>query len=104
MRNALSSFLVLLALSSSLIAQPAQRNVPEESDRPRIDVESYNLQITLAPEEHRLDGIAEIRFNRLDRQSFATFDLDRRLRVTKVTVGDEEVRFRQFDLDSTLEL
>src|SRR5687768_6439632 len=104
MRNVVGLILVALAIASPALAQPARRAVVEDSDRPKIDVESYALELTFVPEEHRLDGIAEVRFGQLDRQNFATFDLDRRLRVSKVTIGGEEVRFRQFDLDSTVEV
>ena len=106
MRNVICSTIVVLVLASSAFAQPARRAavVEDESDRPRIDVEAYTVDITIVPEESKLDGVAEVRFRQLDRQDFATFDLDRRLRVLKVSVGGEEIRFRQFDLDSTLEI
>ena len=67
-------------------------------------MESYTVDVTLVPEEHRLIGKADIRFKQLDRNSYATFDLDRRLRVSTATVGGQETRFRQFDLDSTVEV
>src|SRR5207302_10350 len=56
-----------------------------------------------APQEHRLAGKADIRFKQLDRKAYATFDLDRRLRVERASIGGAEVRFRQFDVDSTIE-
>src|SRR4029079_10168593 len=40
----------------------------------------------------------------LDRQNYAVFDLDRRLRVDKATINGTESRFRQFDVDSTVEV
>jgi tetratricopeptide (TPR) repeat protein len=98
-------------LSFSLACTPllAQRNrqpavQDDQSDRPKIDVESYSVDVTLMPEEHQLAGKADIRFKQLDRQNYAVFDLDRRLRVEKATVNGAEVRFRQFDVDSTVEI
>jgi aminopeptidase N len=76
----------------------------DQSDRPKIDVESYTVDITLVPEEHQLTGKADIRFKQLDRQNYAVFDLDRRLRVEKATINGAEARFRQFDVDSTVEV
>ena len=105
MRNVLYSSIVALALASSVMAQPARRVVAaDDSDRPKIDVETYKVDVTLVPAEHKLDGVAEVTFRQLDRQSFATFDLDRRLQVTKVSVGAEEIPYRQYDLDSTIEI
>ena len=70
-------------LSTALAAQPARSGQPatDESDRPRIDVDLYSIDVTLVPEEHRLTGKADIHFKQLDRKNFATFDLDRRLSV-----------------------
>ncbi len=94
----------LLAASAS-----AQTLITEtaESDRPQIDIESYSIEVTIDPFESELFATAELRFVQLDRQDYAVFDLDRRLRVRDVYLGEEEplpVRFRQFDLDSTLEV
>src|SRR6476659_582239 len=98
-------------LSFSLACTPllAQRNrqpavQDDQSDRPKIDVDSYSVDITLLPEEHQLAGKADIRFKQLDRQNYAVFDLDRRLRVDKATVNGAEARFPQFDVDSTVEI
>src|SRR5207247_1535022 len=91
----------LLAQQPRAIQQAAQ---DDQSDRPTIDVESYSIEVTLAPQEHRLTGRADIKFKQLDRKTYATFDLDRRLRVDRVTMGGAEQRFRQFDVDSTVEI
>src|SRR5688572_11554399 len=99
MNRILGSLLVLGLLSAPLAAQPERVGQNDQSDRPRIDVESYTVNVTLVPEEHRIMGKAEIRLKQLDRNSYVTFDLDRRLRVDNVTVGGEDTRFRQFDLD-----
>ena len=88
--------------AQSRAAQQAAQD--DQSDRPKIDVESYSIEITLTPEEHRLDGKADIRFKQLDRKNYAVFDLDRRLRIDKTTIGGTEVRFKQFDVDSTVEI
>jgi hypothetical protein len=80
---------------------------PSEAGRPQIDVESYAVEAILNPAEGELTGTTEIRFVQLDRQNYAVFDLDHRLRVRDVYLGEEEpvpARFRQFDLDSTLEV
>jgi aminopeptidase N len=85
-------------------SRPGQQAAQDDqSDRPKIDVESYAVDVTLVPQEHRLTGKADIKFKQLDRKTYATFDLDRRLRVDRATMGGAEVRFRQFDVDSTVE-
>ena len=76
----------------------------DQADRPKIDVELYSVDVTLAPQEHRLTGRADIRFKQLDRKTYATFDLDRRLRVDRASIGTSDARFRQFDIDSTVEI
>src|SRR6266850_4911575 len=100
--------LLALFLAAPLSAQqsrPAQQPAQDDqSDRPKIDVESYTVDVTLLPQEHRLTGKADIKFKQLDRKSYATFDLDRRLRVDRASLGGAEVRFRQFDVDSTVEI
>jgi peptidase M1-like protein/tetratricopeptide repeat protein len=104
MNRILGSFLILLLLSVPMLAQPARPAANDQSDRPKIDVQSYSVDVTIVPEEHRLVGKADISFKQLDRNSYATFDIDRRLRVSTATVGGQETRFRQFDLDSTVEI
>src|SRR5436309_1778744 len=111
MRNLFLSLSLAAVLASPLSAAPAQQpragqqaNPDDQSDRPKIDVESYSVDVTLVPEEHRLAGKADIRFKQLDRKSYAVFDLDRRLRVDHATIGGAEARFRQFDVDSTVEI
>ena len=91
----------LLAQQPRAIQQAAQ---DDQSDRPTIDVEAYSIEVTLAPQEHRLTGRADIKFKQLDRKTYATFDLDRRLRVDRASIGGADVRFRQFDVDSTVEI
>ncbi len=81
-----------------------QASQDDQSDRPNIDVSSYSVEITLKPEEHRLEGKADIQFKQQDRKNYAVFDLDRRLRVDKATIGGSEARIRQFDVDSTVEI
>jgi len=82
-------------------AQPAQ---DDQSERPKIDVESYSVEVTLVPEEHKITGKADIKFKHLDRKNYATFDLDRRLQIDRASIGGSDVRFRQFDIDSTVEI
>jgi aminopeptidase N len=96
--------LFVLALAMPLTAQPLRTPANNVPDRPRIDVLSYTVEITLTPEEHQLNGVADIQFRQQDRQDFATFDLDRRLRVTAASIGGMDIRYRQFDLDSTVEV
>src|SRR4051812_27682048 len=100
MRKVLGFLLAVPLLTMSL---EAQRGRPvavqdDQSDRPKIDVDSYSVDITLMPEEHRLAGKADITFKQLDRQNYAVFDLDRRLRVEMATINGAEARFRQFDV------
>lgn len=91
-----------------LLAAPClgQRIIPNPGDanRSRIDVESYLIEARIDPESRQLSGTVEIRFTQLDRQRSVLFDLDRRLRVDRVYLGDENplpTQFRQYD-DSTL--
>src|SRR5262249_36841015 len=98
----ISLLIVAALLSTPLLAQSRARQPAaqdDQSDRPKIDVESYSVEIALMPEEHSLSGKADVRFKQLDRQNYAVFDLDRRLRVEKVTINGAEARFRQFDVD-----
>src|SRR5437867_2899380 len=107
MTKVLNAFFCLLLLCAPLLAQSRTRQPAaqeDQSDRPKIDVESYSVEITLTPEQHQLAGKADIRFKQLDRQNYAVFDLDRRLRVEKATINGGEARFRQFDVDSTVEI
>ena len=94
--------LCLLLLSAPLFSQV--RSAQDDSDRPKIDVESYAVEITLDTRDHKLTGKADLRFKQLDRKTYAVLDIDRRLRVTAATVGGIEARFRQFDVYSTVEV
>src|SRR2546422_6857575 len=80
------------------IQQAAQ---DDQSDRPTIDVEAYSIEVTLAPQEHRLTGRADIKFKQLDRKTYATFDLDRRLRVGWARIGGAGGGVWQVDVGST---
>jgi aminopeptidase N len=107
MTKILSLLLCLPIVSVPLLGQSRNRQPvvqDDQSDRPKIDVEGYSVNVSLVPEEHRLIGKADIRFKQLDRQTYAVFDLDRRLRVEKATINGAEARFRQFDVDSTVEI
>src|SRR5262245_50200659 len=107
MAGVFSLLLCFLSLSTPLLAQSRNRQAvvqDDQSDRPKIDVEAYSVDITLVPEEHRLAGKTDVRFKQLDRQNYAVFDLDRRLRVDKATINGSDARFRQFDVDSTVEI
>src|SRR5258706_3453272 len=100
MRKVLNVFLSLSLFAAPLLAQNRGRQSAvqdDQSDRPKIDVESYSVDVTLTPDEHRLVGKADIRFKQLDRQNYAVFDLDRRLRVDKATMGGSDVRVRPID-------
>ena len=104
MMNNFRAFLIGLIFTVPGLAQTV---IPSNNERPPIDVESYVVEATLDPAQGELTGTAEIRFVQLDRQSYVVFDLDRRLRVRDVYLGEEEplpVRYLQFDLDSTLEV
>jgi aminopeptidase N len=101
--TAVVSILAVLIAAGSAEAQrrPVQ---PVVEDRPRMDVESYAVEITLQPAEHLLKGVAEVKVRQLERSSFLTFDLDSRLRVGAVLLDGVEARFRQYDLDGTVEV
>ncbi len=99
--------MLALALASVPASAGQGRQAPppqDDSDRPKIDVESYSVDVALEPENHRLIGRADIRFKQLDRKTYAVFDIDRRLRVATVSIGGADTRFRQFDIDSTVEV
>jgi Peptidase family M1 domain/Tetratricopeptide repeat len=100
----LAALFSVVPLSAQQLRGARQAPQDDQSDRPSIHVESYSVEVTLTPEDHRLAGKADIRFKQLDRKNYAVFDLDRRLRVDKATIGGAEARFRQFDVDSTVEI
>src|SRR5579884_1727051 len=104
MKKIAASILIstLLAAVGFAQAKPSSQT-PDTDDRPKIHVDVYNVVVSLNPAQHQLNGAAEINFNQLDRQTFAVFDLDRRLRVTTAAVNGKPISFRQFDLDSTVE-
>jgi len=102
-RKTLAATLVLLIAAVPALAQ--RRSAPvDTSDRPKIDVESYVIDVTLLPMEHQLTGTVDVKYRQLERASYATFDLDSRLHVDKVTLDGVEVTRRQYDLDSTVEI
>jgi len=102
-RNGVASILLAL-IAASFVSAQRRPQAAETADRPKIDVESYTLDITLMPAEHLLKGIAEVKFRQLERSSAVTFDLDSRLRIDKVLLDGSEARFRQYDLDGTVEI
>src|SRR5688572_25133854 len=105
MKKAFVTILVLLAGAFPTLGQrtPSAVAVADTSDRPKIDVESYTIEITLSPGQG-LKGTADVRLRQLDRMSYVTFDLDSRLKIDKVTVNGSDARFRQFDFDNTVEV
>ena len=102
-KNGFASILALLIAASS-VSEQRRPVAAETSDRPRVDVESYTIDITLMPAEHMLKGTAEVKLRQLERASNLTFDLDNRLRIDKVILDGAEARFRQYDLDVTVEV
>ena len=51
---------LVVPLSAAQSRQPQQQQgQDDQNDRPKIDVESYSIDVTLVPEEHRLAGIAQ---------------------------------------------
>ena len=102
-KNVLASVLILL-VAASLVAAQRRQAPADPTERPRIDVESYTIDVTMMPVEHMLKGTAEVKFRQIERTSYLTFDLDSRLRVAKAMLDGAEARFRQYDLDSTVEI
>src|SRR5215469_6367214 len=100
----LAAFISAAPASAQQLRARQQAPQDDQSDRPKIHVDLYSVEITLVPEEHKLTGKADIQFKQLDRQNYAVFELDRRLRVVKATIGGMDARFRQFDVDSTVEI
>src|SRR5262245_58361710 len=102
-RNGVASILLAL-IAASFVSAQRRPTVTDTVDRPKIDVDSYTIDITLMPAEHLLKGVAEVKFRQLERSSIVTFDLDSRLRIDKVLLDGSEARFRQYDLDGTVEV
>src|SRR5215207_7014642 len=94
----------VLLFAATLVAAQRRPPVADPTDRPKIDVESYNIDITMAPVEHLLKGTAEIKFRQLERTSYISFDIDSRLRIGKVMLDGAEARSRQYDIDGTVEI
>src|SRR5678815_926630 len=103
-KNGLASIVVLLIVGSVVSAQRRPPTPAETSDRPKIDVESYTIDITIKPAEHMLTGTAEVKFRQLERASYITLDIDSRLRIDKAMLDGSEARFRQYDIDGTVEV
>ncbi len=111
MKNTIVCLAILLGFGAYAVpanAQPQSQlrlNQPAPVAQPQqVDVDIYALDITLNPDERKLDGIAEIRMKLLERNPVAIFGLDRHFKVTKVSMGDTVPRYRQFEFDSTLEI
>src|SRR5262249_33964433 len=108
MKN-LSTFLLaaligIVPASAQQLRGVQQSSQDDQADRPKIHVDVYSVEVTLLPDDHKLVGKADIQFKQLDRKNYAAFDLDRRLRVDKVSIAGTEARFKQFDVDSTVEV
>lgn len=103
-KKAFASILLLAVTGGAAVAQRRPAAVIDTSDRSKFDVESYTIDVTLMPAEHMLKGVADIKFRQLERSSYVTFDLDNRLKIDKVMLDGNEARFRQYDLDSTVEI
>ena len=104
MNRALATILACALMVLPSAAQRTPSPTPDTSDRPGIDVDAYMVEITLSPDQNQLRGVADVRFRQLERMSYVTFDLDSRLRIDRVTLNGTDLRFRQFDFDSTLEV
>ena len=100
--NGFACILVLVIATASASAQ--RRPAPAVPDRPRIDIESYVIDVTVMPTEHMLRATADLKVRQLERSSYLTFDLDNRMRIEKVLLDGVEARFRQYDLDATVEV
>ena len=65
MRYPFFFLLITALLAAPLTAGQSRPGQPpaqdDQSDRPTIDVEAYSIEVTLAPQEHRLTGRAEAR-------------------------------------------
>lgn len=80
MKAGLNFFLVSFLLVTASWAQNDQLWSP-----PEIDVQHYDLDISIEPERGFLHGVAEIRFNVLQDVLAPTFDFNRNLSVINVT-------------------
>src|SRR5262245_11437580 len=103
-KNGFALIVVLLLAVTVVSVQRRPAPAADTSDRPKIDVESYTIDVTLKPAEHMLTGIAEVKFRQLERASYITFDIDSRLRIDKAMLDGSEARFRQYDIDGTVEV
>ncbi|MGE0405314.1 MAG: M1 family aminopeptidase [Candidatus Korobacteraceae bacterium] len=71
--------------------------------RQRIDVEDYQIDVTLEPTTHRLTGIAKVKFTALDDISTVTFELHNGLRPGKVTdAAGKALSVERVSQDSTI--
>jgi aminopeptidase N len=106
MKTSKAFFLLLLVSLLAAGSAAAQRRPPvvDTSDRSKFDVESYAIELSLMPTEHMLRGAVDVKLRQLERASYLTFDLDNRLKVDKVLFDGVEARFRQYELDSTIEV
>ena len=82
MKNAFVSVVILLVLAAPALAQPQSQlranNNPSAASLPsQIDVDSYKLDITVIPDERKVEGKADITLRQLERNAVATFDLDK---------------------------
>ena len=105
-KNSLGLVVVWLAVATVAVGSSSQRrpSPADIADRPRFDVESYVIDLTFKPGEHMLSGAVDVKLRQLERSPYLTFDLDNRLRVDKVLLDGSEARYRQYDLDGTIEV
>ncbi len=74
--------LCLLLVCTAFAALPQGRRTP--SSVPKIDVENYDIQLTLNPEAHELKAVAAITFTALDTTDVALFQISENLSVQRI--------------------
>ena len=88
-------FIVLLLLTAAMSAAAAER--------PRLRVQSYDIDAELLPQTNRLKALAKVQFTAIEDISLAVFELHNGLRPSKVTDAEgKSLAFERVLQDSTV--
>lgn len=89
---------LLLALAASSISARA-------AEKPRIRVDSYQIDVQLVPTAHKLVGRAKVTFTAIEDVNTAVFELNNALRPTRVTdAGGNSLSAERVTQDSTIRI
>ena len=76
--------LLLCLLFACTVSAATPQGRRATSSVPKIDVESYNIQITLTPESHELKAVAAITFKAIEATDVALFQISENLSVQRI--------------------